>query len=115
VVEREKVVAVAGEEPALEVRLGDGRSSKLDGLFLLPRTRMNSPFAEQLGCELEMGKHGPLYRTDETKETTVAGVFACGDAALTMPSVAFAVADGVRAGKFAHQSLVFGAANKEKT
>ena len=113
--ERENVVAVTGEEPALEVRLGDGRSSKLDGLFLLPSTRLNSPFAEQLGCELEMGKHGPLYKTDETKETTVAGVFACGDAALTMPSVAFAVADGVRAGKFAHQSLVFGAAKKEKT
>ncbi|WP_447602618.1 NAD(P)/FAD-dependent oxidoreductase [Nitrospira sp. Nam80] len=114
-VERENVVAVAGKERAMEVRLGDGRSSELDGLFLLPCTRINSPFAEQLGCELEMGKHGPLYRTDETKETTVAGVFACGDAALTMPSVAFAVADGVRAGKFAHQSLVFGAAKKEKT
>jgi thioredoxin reductase len=114
-VERENVVAVAGKERAMEVRLGDGRSSELDGLFLLPCTRINSPFAEQLGCELEMGKHGPLYRTDETKETTAAGVFACGDVALTMPSVAFAVADGVRAGKFAHQSLVFGAAKKEKT
>jgi len=115
-VEREHVVAVAGEEPALELRLGDGRASKLDGLFLLPCTRLNTPFAEQLGCELEMGSHGPLYKTDATtKETTVAGVFACGDAALTMPSVAFAVADGVRAGKFAHQSLVFGAAKKEKT
>jgi thioredoxin reductase len=114
-VERENVVVVAGKERVMEVRLGDGRSSELDGLFLLPCTRINSPFAEQLGCELEMGKHGPLYRTDETKETSVAGVFACGDAALTMPSVAFAVADGVRAGKFAHQSLVFGAAKKEKT
>jgi thioredoxin reductase len=114
-VEREKVVAVAGDEPAMELRLGDGRASKLDGLFVLPRTRLNTPFAEQLGCELEMGPFGPLYKTDATKETTVAGVFACGDAALTMPSVAFAVADGVRAGAFAHQSLVFGAANKEKT
>lgn len=115
-VERENIVAVSGEEPAMELRLGDGRASKLDGLFLLPRTRLNTPFAEQLGCELEMGQHGPLYKTDATtKETTVAGVFACGDAALTMPSVAFAVADGVRAGKFAHQSLVFGAAKKEKT
>jgi thioredoxin reductase len=111
-IEREKVVAVAGEGPALELRLGNGRSSKLDGLFLLPSTRLNSPFAEQLGCEVEMGQHGPLYKTDETKETTVAGVFACGDAALTMPSVAFAVADGVRAGKSAHQSLVFGSAKK---
>lgn len=114
-IERENVVAVAGEDPALELRLGNGRSSMLDGLFLLPCTRLNSPFAEQLGCEVEMGQHGPLYKTDETKETTVAGVFACGDAALTMPSVAFAVADGVRAGKSAHQSLVFGSAKKEKT
>jgi thioredoxin reductase len=114
-VERENIVAVSGEEPAMELRLGDGRASKLDGLFLLPRTRLNTPFAEQLGCELEMGKQGPLYKTDETKETTVAGVFACGDAALTMPSVAFAVADGVRAGKFVHQSLLFGVAKKEKT
>jgi len=114
-IERENVVAITGEEPALELRLGNGRSSMLDGLFLLPCTRLNSPFAEQLGCEVEMGQHGPLYKTDETKETTVAGVFACGDAALTMPSVAFAVADGVRAGKSAHQSLVFGSAKKEKT
>lgn len=51
---------------------------------------------------------GPHYKTDATtKETNVPGVFACGDAALAMPSVSFAVADGVRAGAFAHQSLVF--------
>ncbi|SLM46557.1 Thioredoxin reductase [Nitrospira japonica] len=114
-VERGEVVEVAGNEPVLELRLGNGRSSILDGLFLLPHTRLNGPFAEQLGCEVEMGPHGPLYRTDETKETTVAGVFACGDAALTMPSVAFAVADGVRAGKSTHQSLVFGSVKKEET
>jgi thioredoxin reductase len=50
---------------------------------------------------------GSFYKTDPTKETTVPGVFACGDAALAMTSVSFAVADGVRAGAFAHQSLVF--------
>lgn len=107
-VERERVVAIAGKEPRMEVRLGDGRATKLDGLFLVPRTRFNTPFAEQLGCELEMGPLGPHYKTDAmTKETSVPGVFACGDAALAMPSVSFAVADGVRAGAFAHQSLVF--------
>ena len=41
------------------------------------------------------------------KETTVPGVFACGDATSPVPSIAFAVADGVRAGVGAHQSLVF--------
>jgi thioredoxin reductase len=41
------------------------------------------------------------------KETTVPGVYACGDVAIVMPSVSYAVADGVRAGASAHQSLVF--------
>jgi thioredoxin reductase len=101
------VIAIAGEGPAVEVRLEDGRVVPLDALFLIPRTRIDAPFAEQLGCELEMGSKGPLYKTDATKETTVPGVFACGDAATTMHSVAFAVADGVRAGLAAHHSLVW--------
>ena len=54
------------------------------------------------------GPTGSMYKTDaRTKETTVPGVFACGDAALAQNSVPFAIADGTRAGAFAHQSLVF--------
>jgi thioredoxin reductase len=107
VVERELVVGVAGEAPAIELRLADGRASQLDGLFLLPSAVINGPFAEQLGCELEMGPLGPIYKTDDAKETTVPGVFACGDVAFARPAVAFAVADGTRAGMAVHQSLVF--------
>jgi thioredoxin reductase len=51
--------------------------------------------------------HAYAFRTDETKETTVRGVFACGDGARGMGSVAFAVGDGARAGMAAHQSLLF--------
>jgi thioredoxin reductase len=112
-VERESVVAVAGEVPEIEVRLADGRGSRLDALFLMPRARLSGSFAEQLGCELETGRLGPIYKTDAMKETTVAGVFACGDAAAPMPSVSYAVADGVRAGTAAHQSLVFRAKKEE--
>jgi len=112
-VERECVAAIAGEGPGIEVRLADGRVSQLDGLFLMPRARLVGSFAEQLGCELEMGRLGPIYKTDAMKETTVAGVFACGDAAVPMPSVSYAVADGVRAGTAAHQSLVFQAKKEE--
>jgi len=63
--------------------------------------------AESLGCALDEGPLGPFFRTDETKETTVRGVFACGDVARGMGSVAFAVGDGARAGMAAHQSLLF--------
>jgi thioredoxin reductase len=106
-VERESVASVSGEASAIELHLRDGRQCAMRGLFVATRTRMAAPFAEQLGCELEVGPNGPFCRTDATKETTVPGVFACGDVALPMSTVAFAVADGTRAGTAAHQSLVF--------
>jgi thioredoxin reductase len=106
-VERELVMRAAGQAPVIELRLRDRRTSRLDGLFLVTRTLVNTAFAKQLGCELETGPLGDFYKTDATKETTVPGVFACGDVALPRGTVAFAVADGTRAGVGAHQSLVF--------
>ncbi|HTE56260.1 MAG TPA: NAD(P)/FAD-dependent oxidoreductase [Kofleriaceae bacterium] len=110
-VERARVAAVAGEidasHPSIEVQLGDGRATRLDGLFLLPRTRHPVPFGEQLGCELEAGPTGPFYRVDPTRETTVPGVFACGDAAVAAGAVSLAVGDGAVAGFSANRSLVF--------
>ncbi|HVH44697.1 MAG TPA: NAD(P)/FAD-dependent oxidoreductase, partial [Labilithrix sp.] len=106
-IEREPVTHIGGEGRVVEVHLRDGRVISLDGLFLLPKTRIASPIPAQLGCELDDGPHGTFLKTDPMKETSVRGVFACGDAALPAGSVAFAVGDGARAGIAAHQSLVF--------
>ena len=46
-------------------------------------------------------------KTDETKETSVAGVFACGDVARAAGNISFAIADGAMAGIGAHRSLIF--------
>jgi thioredoxin reductase len=68
---------------------------------------MASPLAQQLGCTFEQGPTGPFIQTDAYKETTVPGVYACGDAARANAAVSFAVADGTSAGTGAHQSLIF--------
>lgn len=89
------------------VELADGTRLEMDGLFTASQTRVSSPVAEQLGCAFDTGPLGSYIRTDLLKETTVPGVFACGDAARAAGNVALAVGDGAQAGASAHQSLVF--------
>ncbi|OBV38911.1 NAD(P)/FAD-dependent oxidoreductase [Janthinobacterium psychrotolerans] len=101
---------VARIEGVAEVVLEDGSRHAMAGLFVAPRTHQASPLAEQLGCAIDEGPMGPVVRTDETKATSVAGVFCCGDAGRAAGNVAFAVADGAMAGVAAHRSLMFGVA-----
>ncbi|MCX7081209.1 MAG: NAD(P)/FAD-dependent oxidoreductase [Pseudomonas sp.] len=104
-VEREPVLSVGGEQA--DVTLASGRVIKLAGLFTQPRTRMGSPLAAQLGCEFEAGPTGEFIKVDAIRQTSVPGVFACGDAAIAAGNVAIAVGDGARTGGAVHQSLIF--------
>jgi thioredoxin reductase len=90
------------------VELKDGRGFEMDGLFTATTTRMASPIAEQLGCALEAGPIGPVIQRSPMLETTVGGVFACGDAARPFGNVATAVGDGAMAGAATHRSLIPG-------
>ncbi|MGF0239019.1 NAD(P)/FAD-dependent oxidoreductase [Rhodococcus sp. IEGM1300] len=103
--ERERVKSVGGEHA--HVTLASGRVIKLAGLFTQPRTRMASPLAALLGCKFEAGPTGDFIKVDAMRETSVPGVFACGDAAVAAGNVATAVGDGARTGGAAHQSLMF--------
>ena len=104
-IERERVTEVTGD--GADVRLADGRVVPLDGLFTTPHTRIPTTLVEQFGCALDEGPLGMFVRTDARKQTTTAGVFACGDVARPAGSVALAVGDGALAGTAAHQSLIF--------
>ena len=73
-------------------------------LFTAPR---NAPDSDIAGCELMETPMGTQIRTNEAKETTRPGVFACGDAARVPHSISLAVGDGAWAGAQVHQSLVF--------
>jgi len=105
-IEEVPVDAVTGEHATMALR--DGRNIELNGLFLMPPNRPGSPIASELGCVIEHGVTSAFLRTDAHKETTVKGVFACGDAARAAASVSLAIGDGASAGIGVHQSLVFG-------
>lgn len=107
-IERAPVIGVRGTAGRAIVELADRRTLEVAGVFVAPHSRIAEPFASQLGCELEQGPLGAYYKTDPMlKETTVRGVYACGDVGLPMPNVALAVADGTRTGFAVHRSLVF--------
>ena len=99
---------VAGVTEHATVLLQDGRRAEFAGLFTASRTEAASPLAVQLGCEHEEGPLGRFVRTGPMKETSVPGVFACGDLGRAAGNVALAVGDGAMAGAAAHRSLVFG-------
>ncbi len=90
-----------------DLKMKDGRVLSFAGLFTLPRPHMAVPLAEQLGCDLAEDELYPFVKTAFSQETSVPGVFACGDAARSAGSIAVAVGDGNVAGAAAHQSLVF--------
>lgn len=111
-IETRPVVALCGPPPELEaVRLSDGTSVPLAALFLAPRTRPATGLAEQLGCALEDGPTGSFIRVDAQNLTSVAGVYAAGDAAMPMANATLASASGVIAGTSAHRSLVLSSAH----
>lgn len=106
-VERAAVATVESGEHGVTLHLEGGRTIALAGLFVATRMNVSRAFVD-LGCAVETHAMGIVYRADPTtKETTVKGVFACGDAAIPMGALPYAVADGFRAGVGAHRSLVF--------
>ncbi|MFL1405884.1 NAD(P)/FAD-dependent oxidoreductase [Marinobacter sp. M1N3S26] len=109
VIETSAVVEIMGETPSITgVRLADGRTIPLEGLYVGPKARMASPLAQQLGCEFEEGPMGPVVKVDDLKRTSVAGVFAAGDMSNKWQNATLASASGVMAGTAAHRALMFG-------
>jgi thioredoxin reductase len=71
----------------------DGSTDERAGLFFMP-SLLRSPLAAELGCKLD--ESGAIV-TDEDGRTSVAGVFAAGDAAAGKKAVVLAAAAGSRA------------------
>lgn len=101
---RIETVPIDRIEGEADVLLQDGRRLRMNGLFTQPRTQLASPVAAQLGCAMAEGPMGLHIQVDAMQQTSVAHVFACGDAARAAGNVALAVADGAMAAMAAHRA-----------
>ncbi len=104
-IETKTIVEISGDP--LSIKLADGRALEFAGLFIASLTYPASSIAQELGCELAESPLGFYVKTDELKQTSVPGIFACGDLARPAGSVTFAIGDGALAGFATHRSLMF--------
>jgi thioredoxin reductase len=104
IVEETAIHALGGEA---DVQLADGRTLSFAGLFVAPTVTPSTTLPAKLGCTIAEGPMGQMIAVDGAKETTMRGVYACGDVAMMPPSVSLAVGDGAMAGLQIHRSLVW--------
>lgn len=90
-----------------DVHLADGRVLQFAGMFTATLTSPATSVAIEMGCETAETPMGTQVQTANTKETSISGVFACGDTAKLPHSVSLAVGDGAWAGAQIHRSLVW--------
>lgn len=103
-IEEAAIIAIDG---VADVLLRNDRRLSFAGLFTASLVSPSSDLAETLGCAVVETPMGTQLQTNDAKETTIHGAFACGDTARVPHSVSLAVADGAWAGAQLHRSLVW--------
>lgn len=88
------------------VHFEDGASETFGALFLNPPFS-NAPLVKQTGCETVDTPLGFLIKVDNTGQTSVPGMFACGNTVLGTATIADAVASGSKVGRAVHVSFRF--------
>lgn len=96
-----KVIHDHGTIRSLE--LEDGKSVSIDALYARVATAQKSSLPEQSGCKLTESDH---VEVDMFGKTTVEGIYAVGDCAHPMRSVATAVYSGNMAGAMLNKEMI---------
>jgi thioredoxin reductase len=85
------------------IRLRNGSEIKLKALYARLPFVQHSDIALQLGCEFTDQGH---IRVDTRQKTTIPGIYACGDSASGIRSIANAVNSGTMAGVMVNLELI---------
>lgn len=93
-IENRKAVAIEGNNNVEAVELADGTKIKTDGIFVAQGVAGSTDFARKIGALVKNEK----IVVNEKMQTTVEGLYACGDCIGGTLQVAKAVNDGMIAG-----------------
>ena len=105
-VRTERVVALAGDKQARQldrVLFAEGEPLECDALFFSLGTELATDFHETLGCRLD--PECGLVWVDQTRQTSVKGVYAAGDITPNSQLAVVAAAEGAMAAIHIHRSL----------
>jgi thioredoxin reductase len=73
------------------------------GILLRPQSHQHSDLAAKLGCKLDSND---IVEVNDFKQTSVAGVYAIGDASSPLSQISWAAASGMLAASFVNHSLI---------
>ena len=93
-IDERKIKQVRGNEKVELVEFEDGTTQSIDGLFIAQGTASSIDFARKIGAKIENN----VIVVNENMETTVKGIFACGDCTGGILQISKAVCDGTKAG-----------------
>ncbi len=85
---------LTGDVKIQEVRFKDDTCIRIDGLFIAQGTAGSTEFARKLGAQIKDDK----IVVNENMETTIKGLYACGDCVGGLYQISKAVYEGTKAG-----------------
>jgi thioredoxin reductase len=106
-VQTETVVGLEGDTSNRQLQrvlFSEGKPLECDALFFNLGTQLGTDFHENLGCRLD--EECGLIWVDETRQTSVEGVYAAGDITPNSQLAVVAAAEGAMAAIHIHRSLV---------
>jgi thioredoxin reductase len=102
IIEKEIIEVVHDHGAVKNVIYKDGSSENFDAIYVQLPFKQHTNISQNLGCEMtETG----YIQVDEMQQTTVPGIYACGDNATRFRSVANAVRSGNIAGSMLNMEL----------
>ena len=89
-----EIEEINGENKVEEIDFKDNTKMKIDGIFIAQGVAGSTDFAKKLGAKIDNDK----IVVDENMETSIKGLFACGDCTGGLYQVSKAAYEGTKAG-----------------